>query len=69
MRVEEDLMPPSRPDGLVERLPAARPWHRPASYAPLVPRFARGEPAAPPDRRSRPRLGNEARGRLIDLLG
>jgi hypothetical protein len=54
---------------LVERLPAARPWHRPASYAPLVPRFARGEPAAPPDRRSRPRLGNEARGRLIDLLG
>jgi hypothetical protein len=69
MRADDDLVSPSRPDGLVERLPATRPWRRPASYAPLVPRLARGEPAARPDRRSRPRLGNEVRGRLIDLLG
>jgi hypothetical protein len=68
MRVDDDLSP-SRLDGQVERLPATRPWHRPASYAPLVPRLARGQPAAPPERRSRPRLGDEARGRLVDLLG
>ena len=69
MWADDDLLAPGRRDGQVERLPATRPWRRPASYAPLVPRFARGEPAAPPDRRSRPRLGDDARGRLIDLLG
>jgi hypothetical protein len=68
MRSDDDLSAPGRREGQVERLPM-RPWHRPASYAPLVPRLARGEPAAPPERRGRPRLGDEARGRLIDLLG
>ena len=41
MRADDDLVSPSRPDGLVERLPATRPWRRPASYAPLVPRPVR----------------------------
>jgi hypothetical protein len=69
MRADDDFLAPGRRDGQVERLPATRPWHRPASYAPLVPRLVRGEPALPPDRRRRPRLGGDARGRLIDLLG
>jgi hypothetical protein len=68
MRADHDLLAPGRPDGLIERLPATRAWHPPASYAPLVPRLARGEPALPSDRRRRPRLGDGARGRLFDLL-
>ncbi len=67
MRDEEGAFP--RPDGLVERLPAARPWPRPTSYAPVLPRLARGEPALPSERRARPRVIGGLRGRLVDLIG
>lgn len=56
-------------DGQVERLPVVRPWPRPASYAPILPRAVRGQPALPSERRSRPRVGDAARGRLVDLIG
>lgn len=48
--------------------PEAR-FCRPAtSYAPLLPRLARGEPSAPSDRRTGPRLGDWARGLVTDVL-
>jgi hypothetical protein len=57
------------PHGLVERLDGRpRPLLRQASYAPAVARLWRGLPAAPADRRARPRLAGEPwRGRLVDL--
>jgi hypothetical protein len=67
-RVDHGVTPPRR-DRQVERLPTARPYHPPASYAPLLPRLARGEPSTPSERRARPRLGEWTRGRLVDLLG
>jgi hypothetical protein len=58
---------PIRPDGLVERLDGSGIVYPPTSYAPAVARLRRGLPAAPPDRRTRPRLPGEPwRGRLID---
>ncbi len=68
MRDEEGTFP--RPGGMVERLPAGRPWwSRPTSYAPVLPRLARGEPALPSERRARPRAVGGLRGRLVDLIG
>ena len=57
------------PHGLVERLDGRlRHPLRQASYAPAVARLRRGLPAAPVDRRARPRPAGEPwRGRLVDL--
>jgi hypothetical protein len=66
--VDHGATPPRR-DGQVERWPTVRPYQPPASYAPLLPRLARGEPSTRTERRARPRLGEWARGRLVDLLG
>lgn len=67
MREDEPWL--RRPDGQVERLPVLRPWDRPTSYAPILPRAARGEPALPLERRARPRPVGGLRGRLVDLVG
>lgn len=55
------------PDGQVEPLPGALGTPIAADYAPAVPRLRRRLPAAPPDRRARPRLLDEPwRGRRLD---
>lgn len=55
-------------DGEAAPPPGAR-FCRPATtYAPLLPRLARGEPSAPSDRRTGPRLGDWARGLVTDVL-
>jgi hypothetical protein len=56
-------------DGLRERLVTARARLRPTSYAPVLPRQARGEPALPAERRARPRAVRIPRGLLVDLVG
>ena len=65
---QDDEPVPNGPDGQVERMRRNGRARRPASYAPAVPRLHRALPAAPTDRRARPRLAADAwRGGLIDL--
>ena len=53
----------------IERLKAVRERLRPTSYATVLPRLARGEPALAGERRARPRLVANPRGVLVDLVG
>ncbi len=65
---DEDGAPP-RPGGMAERLRLARRWFHPTSYAPVLPRLTRGEPALATERRARPRVAGSPRGVLVDLVG
>jgi hypothetical protein len=69
----DDRTLPLVPEWLIECVRAVRPagGERPASYAPVLSRLQRGQPAATGDRRRRARVlpGEKVRGRVVDLEG